>query len=344
MKKKTKWIIKIAEGAICAGGIALAAKAVSRSIISQRLQLKNKVALITGGSRGFGLILARKFAECGAIVVICGRSKEALQQASADLESKGGRYLALPCDITDEQQVKQLIQKIRDEVGSIDILINNAGIISVGPVETMNQSDYEKAMKTHFWGPLYLMNEVLPEMKKKRAGHIVNIASISSKVSFPHLLPYNASKYALSGLSEGLTAELKKYNVGMTTVYPGLMRTGSPPNIDVKGQHQKEYLWFKIADSLPFISMDANRAADKIIEAVKNRRQTLTLSLPAKIIRAVHGINPGITIAAFSFINFFLPNSGGRELSRKGYESESVISRSFLARKTDEAARNNLEL
>jgi NAD(P)-dependent dehydrogenase (short-subunit alcohol dehydrogenase family) len=343
MKNRTKWIIKVAEGTACVAGIALAAKAVNRSIIFQRLQLKNKVVLITGGSRGFGLILARKFAACGAIVVICGRSGEALQKASAELASKAAKHLALTCDITDKQQVKQLMQKIRDEVGAIDILINNAGIISAGPAESMDQSDYEKAMATHFWGPLYLMDEVLPEMKKNKTGHIVNIASISSKVSFPHLLPYNASKFALSGLSEGLTAELKKYNIGMTTVYPGLMRTGSPPNIEVKGQHRREYLWFKIADSLPFISMDANRAAGKIIEAVKSRRQTLTLSVPAKMIRMVHGINPNITIAAFSFINFFLPGSGGGKSSQRGYESESWFSSSFLARKTDEAAKKNLE-
>jgi short-subunit dehydrogenase len=162
-------------------------------------------------------------------------------------------------------------------------------------------------------------------------------------MSFPHLLPYNASKFALSGLSEGLTAELKKYGISVTTVYPGLMRTGSPHNITVKGRHKREYAWFKITDSLPFISMDANWAADKIIKALKKGKRTLILSLPAKMAAAVHGVAPGTAIAGFSFINKLLPSHDGEKETQKGYESESWISASFLTNKTNRAAKDNLE-
>lgn len=342
--KKSNWTSKIAKGTGFMLGAAFAAKLVAKKINPPRkVQLNEKVVLITGGGRGLGLILARKLAARGAMVIICGRSEETLKKAAEDLSFISERYIAIPCDITKREEVQELIRKIRQKTGEIDILINNAGIIQAGPVETMTKTDFEEAMDTHFWGPFYLMDEILPDMKKKKEGHIVNIASIGSKISFPHLLPYNTSKYALAGLSEGLTAELKKSNIHLTTVYPGLMRTGSPRNIDVKGQHRKEYTWFKVSDSLPFISINAEKAADKIIEAMRDRKRTLTLSLPAKVAAAVHGIAPELTIACLNVIDSLLPARNGGYTSRKGFESQSRISESFLTKKTDKAAEKNLE-
>lgn len=311
------------------------------------IHLENKVVLITGGSRGLGLVLARQLADEGAKIVICGRSDESLQKASEILEKRAAEFLAVPCDISDKQQVKRMISQIRDEMGSVDILINNAGIIQTGPMELMNDNDYKAVMDTHFWGPLHLIYEVLPDMKRKRTGRIVNIASIGGKISFPHLLPYNASKFALAGLSEGVTAELSKYNIKVTTVYPGLMRTGSPRNIDVKGQHKKEYAWFKISDSLPFISMDAEKAAHRIVDAMKNGDKTLTLSLPAKLAISAHALAPRLSITVFKAINYLLPDKPDRMDSsrvKKGYQSESKISESAITKKTDQAAEKNLEI
>lgn len=341
------WLTSIAKFAPFAIGAMASAALITKLIKSpEKLHLKDKVILITGGGRGLGIILARKLSEYGATIIICGRSKETLREASVEFTSKTKRFMAIPCDITDKDQISEMIRKIKGEVGSVDVLINNAGIITVGPEETMNQADYEEAMNTHFWGPFNLIKEVLPDMKEKGRGNIVNIASIGSKVSFPHLIPYNASKYALSGLSEGLAAELRKDNIKVTTVYPGLMRTGAPRNIDVKGQHKKEYGWFKILDSLPFLSMNADRAAEKIIEALREEKRAFILSAPAKAAVAVQGIFPGCAIAAFHFINLLLPDKKEAEIPRtsKGYESESRISESFLTSKTDEAARKNLEI
>lgn len=344
-EKNRSWVSSVIKGAAFAVGAAVVAKAVKRAIKPpEKLQLEDKVVLITGGGRGLGLILARKLAEHGATIVICGRSEETLSKASADLATRTDRFLAIPCNITDKEQVRWLIEQVKEKVGSVDVLINNAGNIQVGPVNTMDQSDFEEAINVHFWGPYYLIHEVLPDMKEKKSGNIVNICSIGSKVSFPHLLPYNTSKYALSGLSEGLSAELRKFNINVTTIYPGLMRTGSPQNIDVKGKHKQEYAWFKILDSLPLISINADRAADKIIEALRKGQRTLTLSVPAKLAVAAHGIAPAATIAAFNLINYLLPDMDGTEIPKKGYESESKVSASFLTKKTDEAARKNLEV
>ena len=306
--------------------------------------LKRKVVLITGGSRGLGLLLARNLADEGARVVICGRSRLKLREAVDSISGDGtDKVKAIKCDITSRRQVQKMVRKIEEDLGPVDILINNAGTIQVGPQEVMDEDDYQKTMDIHFWGPFRLIQEVLPEMKRKGWGRIVNIVSIGGKVSVPHLLPYNTSKFALSGFSEGLAAEVGKYNIKVTTVYPGLMRTGSPRNVDVKGQHEKEYALFKLSDSLPVLSMEADRAAKKIIKALKRGSRTLTLTLPAKAAIAAHGLAPGATIGLFDAANRLLPESGDDTSTKKGHESKSKLSESFLTKMTDEAAAENLQ-
>lgn len=339
--KKSGLRNRVIKGAAIGAGLFVSTKAVIDSF--NRFNLRGKVVLITGGSRGLGIVLARQLADEGAKIVICGRSEDSLQEASKELSAKGAIYFPVTCDVTDKQQIKEMVQQVKEEFGNIDVLINNAGIVQVGPMEEMNDEDYEQALKVHFWGPFNLINEVLPGMKNNKNGRIVNVVSIGGKVSFPHLLPYNVSKYALSGFSEGISAELRKYNIKVTTVYPGLMRTGSPRNIDVKGQHEKEYSWFKISDSIPLISVNAERAADKIITAMKIGQKTLTLTFPAKLAVAVHGIAPEITLNLFDLIDYLLPEESGEDQAKKGYESESEISESFLTKKTQEAAEQNLE-
>src|SRR5437868_10247139 len=176
----------------------------------------------------------------------------------------------------------------RARFGRIDVLVNNAGTIEVGPMEVMTLDDYEKAMRTHFWGPLYMVLAVLPEMRARKEGRIVNVSSIGGKISVPHLLPYCASKFALTGFSEGLRAELAKDGIVVTTVCPGLMRTGSPLNAFFKGQHQAEYAWFSISDSLPISSISAQRAARQIVRACKNGDAEVILSVPAQLAALFH--------------------------------------------------------
>ncbi len=328
--------------------LAIGTYLLSKSIMRARrtFPLNNKVVLIAGGTRGLGLVLARKIAREGGKVVICGRSEKSLKEASLDLEKITSKHLAVPCDITDKEQVKQLIQRINAELGTVDVLINNASIVQVGPMDLMDEEDFQKAMDVHTWGPLNLINEVLPEMKRKKIGRIVNIVSVGGIISYPHLLPYTISKHALSGLSKGVTAEVNERNIRITSVYPGLMRTGSPRNINVKGKHEKEYAWFKIADSLPGISMNADTSANRIINAIKRGDQTLVLTFPAKLISLLQVLAPDFTISMFKLDNYFLPDKpiSGQHKSQKGYESESKLSRNVLTKKTDEAAVKYQEL
>ena len=233
----------------------------------------------------------------------------------------------------------------REHFGAIDVLVNNAGVIQVGPMEVMTLEDYEQAMKTHFWGPLYTTLAVLPEMREREDGRIVNITSIGGKISVPHLLPYSASKFALVGFSEGLRAELKKDGIVVTTVCPGLMRTGSPRNATFKGQHRAEYAWFSISDSLPVSSMSAERAARQIVEACKRGDAEVVLSIQAKMAVLFHGLFPGLTADLLGFVNRLLPAPGGIGTRRaKGKESESDLSPSWLTTLSEQAAARNNEI
>lgn len=232
-------------------GVLFAIRAVLQ--LWRQYDLSGKTVLITGGSRGLGLVMARELLREGARLAICARDEAELERARTDLVRRGADVLALPCDVTNQEQVNEMVRVVRDRFGQIDVLINNAGAIAVGPMEVMTLEDYEAAMKIHFWAPLYTTLAVLPEMRQRHEGRIVNISSIGGKISTPHLLPYSASKFALTGFSEGLRAELASYGIVVTTICPGLMRTGSPYNAIFKGQHRAEYTWFSLSDSLPLI-------------------------------------------------------------------------------------------
>lgn len=307
--------------------------------------LRGKTVLISGASRGLGLVMARELARSGARLAICARDRAELERASADLVERGAEVLAIACDVTDTEQVNNMVQAVRDRFGQIDVLINNAGIIAVGPMEVMTPKDYEAAMKIHFWAPLYTTLAVLPEMRQRQDGRIVNISSIGGKISVPHLLPYSASKFALTGFSEGLRAEIAKDNILVTTVCPGLMRTGSPYNASFKSKHRAEFTWFTLSDSLPLISMSAERAARQILAACKRGDAEVVLSIPAQIAIKFHGLFPGITASLLGFVNNFLPKPGGIGADyAKGKDSTSGLSPSILTALTETAAQENNQL
>jgi NAD(P)-dependent dehydrogenase (short-subunit alcohol dehydrogenase family) len=307
--------------------------------------LRGKSVLITGGSRGLGMILARHVLHHGAQVAICARDPDELGRAAVDLSNHGDAILTVPCDLTELGQVRDMLQAVRTHFGQINVLINNAGTISVGPVETMTLDDFHEAMRNNFWSAVHTILEVLPEMRQRGEGHIVNITSIGGKLSVPHLLPYDASKFALVGLSEGLRAELAKHGIVVTTVCPGLMRTGSPRNAMFKGQHQAEYAWFSIGDSLPVFSMDADRAARQIIRAFRRGDAETVLTLPAQCASIFHGVFPGLTCDILGLDNRFLPGAREGDLEKiPGKACASDWSPSWLTKLSNEAAARNNEL
>jgi NAD(P)-dependent dehydrogenase (short-subunit alcohol dehydrogenase family) len=329
------------------GAVAVGAYAAARALIRGRryYDLADKTVIVTGGSRGLGLVLARECVSEGARVVICARDEAELDRARADLEARGGAVLAVPCDVTDQEQAEQMVRTAQDRFGFVHVLINNAGVIEVGPVEVMTLADFEEAMQTHFWAPLFTTLAVLPAMRRRGQGRIVNISSIGGRIAMPHLVPYDASKFALTGLSEGLRAELRKDGIFVTTVCPGLMRTGSPVNATFKGQHRAEFAWFSISDSLPLVTISAERAARQILTACKYGDAQAVLTWPAQLATAFHGLFPGATADLLGLVNAVLPGPGGIGTARaKGKDSTSEIAPSWLTALSDRAARRNNEV
>jgi NAD(P)-dependent dehydrogenase (short-subunit alcohol dehydrogenase family) len=310
---------------------------------SRGMDFRGRSVVIFGGSRGLGLVVARELAAEGARIAIAARNADELERARQDLEAHGAPVTTVVCDIREREEVDRAISEVVTKQGGIDVLINDAGIIQVGPIDHMTLSDFENAMATHFWGPLYSIRAALPHLRQSSSARIVNISSIGGKIAVPHLVPYCASKFALAGLSEGLRAELAKDGVRVTTVCPGLMRTGSTYNAWFKGNHRHEFAWFHIADSLPGVSIDARRAAQQIVEACRYGRAQLIITLPAKLAVVVNGAFPGVVASMTTLANRLLPGpdaeSGAQ--SRSGWQSVSRVAPSLVTREADRATVEN---
>jgi NAD(P)-dependent dehydrogenase (short-subunit alcohol dehydrogenase family) len=329
-------------------GLAAAAAAVfagNRAARQRRaIDFAGRIVVITGGSRGLGLVMARQLAAEGARLCLLARDEAELARARAQLGAC--EVMTIRCDVRRRSDVRAAVDMILDRWSAIDVLINNAGVIQVGPLEHMGTEDFENAMATHFWGPLHLMSEAVPAMRRRGFGRIVNIASIGGRLAVPHLAPYSASKFALVGLSDAVRTELDQYGIRVTTVSPGLMRTGSPPNVDVRGRHEAEYAWFAIADSLPGLSTSAEYAARQIIEACRYGDPELTITLPARLAIVANHLAPAAVARALMVVNRLLPSPNGiaGDRRRRGRDSTSKWAPSAATALTDRAAVVNNEV
>lgn len=329
------------------GGGGLVAAIVGREAFrrSRWFSFREKTAIVTGGSRGFGLELARHLVDEGANVAICARTTADLQSAEDDLRRRGGNVVSIECDVCDPEQVRAMVDKTLKAFGTVDVLFNVAGIIQVGPFDAMTREDFDKSLDTHFWAVLHTVEAVLPTMRERGWGRIVNIASLGGKRAVPHMLPYSVGKFALVGFSNGLRAELAKENILVTTICPSLMRTGSPRNAIFKGQHSKEYAWFSIGDSLPVASMNVQQAARQTLRACQNGDREVLLANPLNIGIGLQSLFPGITQSILTWADRLLPEMGGiGQQSARGYDSESVWSPSVLTTLTESAAQRNNQM
>jgi len=310
-------ISRLAAAAVAAGGVALSFYSARRSTRYLKERSKNrftgKTVLITGGSRG--LALAAEFAASGANLVLAARDESELLRARQSLVASGdvteSQVQLVPCDLTSREQAEAMIQAAISRWGGIDVLVNNAGIIRVGPASTLTVDDFIETMETNFFAMLYCTWAALPHMASRGAGDIVNISSFGGKVAVPHMLSYSASKFAATGFSEGLHTEVKSLGIHLTTVCPGLMRTGSHLNAEFKGRHEEEYRWFSLGAALPLVSVSASRAARLIVAAAARREAELMISPQAAIGVRLAGLMPNTTAAVLSQINRLLPDAGG---------------------------------
>jgi short-subunit dehydrogenase len=323
-------------GLACTGAIAwYAVKASQR----KSKNLRGKVVLITGSSRGLGLALAEEFGKKGAKLALCARDTEELGRARKLLLVRGAAendedIFVSSHDLCEPQQAEQLIEEVTARFGHIDVLVNNAGVITVGPVENQTAEDFRNVMEANFFSGLQCTLAVLPQMLARRDGNIVNITSIGGKIAVPHMLPYTASKFAAVGFSEGLNAELRSKGIHVTTVCPGLMRTGSHLNALFTGDAAREYRWFSLCAGFPGISASARTAARKILHATAAGKSEIAITPQAMFAVRVAGLCPTATARAMQLMNAVLPSAvEGATGNRRGAEvrSREVTPAVFLA-------------
>ncbi|MFJ6213383.1 SDR family NAD(P)-dependent oxidoreductase [Streptomyces sp. NPDC092296] len=304
-------------------------------------------ALVTGASRGLGLLIARELADRGCRLLICARDAAELDRAADRLRSRGAVVTALAVDITAPGAAERLVTAAYDRYGSLDVLVNDAGVIQVGPLEAMREEDFRAAMETMFFAPLRLVLAALPRLRAEGSGRIVNVASIGGRIAAPHLLPYDAAKFAVTGLSEGLRAELAGTGVSVTTAVPGLMRTGSHLAAEFSGRSEREYAWFAAAASMPLLAMDAERAAAAIVRAAEHRRPEVVLTPAARLAVRLHGLAPATTTRALGLAARLLPSAdGGTTRNVPGAAAARSLGSRLVGRLTtlgDRAARRHNE-
>lgn len=326
-------------------GAAMAARQVQRA--RRRISFAGRTVIICGGSRGLGLILARELAEEGADLMLVARTREDLERARCELRSITGREVVVHAiDVTEDGAMRQVIDDAIARTGRIDVLMNCAGVIQVGPFDHMTRADFERALATHLWGPLAAMQAVIPVMRSQGQGRIVNVSSIGGRVAMPHQAPYAASKFALFGLSDAVGDEVARDGIRVTTVCPGTMRTGSHVNIDVKGRHESEYAWFAAAASMPFLSMDATSAARKILRACRYGERRLTVGLPARIAVVADTLLPELMPDLMSVVNRLMPDSEPLlgDTTRTGWDSLSSTAPRLLTARADRVVAEHNEL
>lgn len=266
------------------------------------------VALVAGASRGLGLLIARELLKRGHRVAICARGAEELSTAVGIL-TESGDVRSYVCDVGDRAGVQALVQHVEADLGPIDVLVTVAGVIQVGPVESVQLEHFDEAISTMVWGPVQLAWTVLPGMRERGHGRIGTVASIGGMIAPPHLLPYATAKFAAVGFSEGLAAELSGSGVSSTTIVPGLMRTGSHERALFTGDVGAEYAWFAPSASLPLLAMNADRAAEKIVDGVLAGRPHVALHPMTHLGMRVHGLAPSTTVRALGLIGRLLPEA-----------------------------------
>lgn len=265
------------------------------------------VALVLGASRGLGFLVAAELGATGYDLAVCARSADGLEAARPDLEATGASVLALPADLSRRAEAEEAVDTAAHHFGRLDVVVANAGIIQVAPVRSITATDVIDAHDAIFWSAVYPVLHAVGVMRRQGGGRIAVITSIGGKVPSPHLLPYTAAKFAAVGFAEALRTEVAKDGITVTTVVPGLMRTGSPRNALVGGDRDAEYRWFALLDSVPLVSMDARRAARRIVRGTLAGRGELILTPLAKVGVRVHGVAPAVTTSILAVFDRLLP-------------------------------------
>lgn len=309
---------------------------------------ENSVVVITGGSRGLGLEIARCYAQRNASLALCSRDQKDLDRAREILgrEFPFANVFTRKCDVGDKEQVQRFLSAVNKRFGPINLLINNAGIIQVGPIQALASKDFEAALHSNLWGVINCCQAGLSQLIQTK-GTILNVTSIGGVVPIPHLIPYATSKFGAVGFSVSLAAEMGRYGVHVTTVMPWLMRTGSYLKVLLKGREEKEFGWFSFGGNSPFTAINSKRAARAIVRACDKKKKFKVIGAYGKLARLMFALAPNTTINLMSGINRLLPavphDYSPSEPPRRGHEFRKQLSPLAFGKWGDKAAFKNNE-
>ncbi|MBZ9750923.1 SDR family NAD(P)-dependent oxidoreductase [Deinococcus sp. HMF7604] len=309
----------------------------ARRALTPPYDLSGKVTLVTGGSRGLGLALAQELLTRGARVTLMARTEADLHRAQASLNAPG-RVSVVAGDVTQAADLDRAVAETVRAHGRLDVLINNAGIIQVGPLANTTEADFRQSLEVNALAPLRLVRAALPHLRG--GGRVVIVSSLGGKVAVPHLAPYSVSKFAAAGLGQALRAELAREGVTVTTVLPGLMRTGSPRNAPIKGQQAREYTLFATLDNLPGLTLDAHEAARRIVTALVRGDAEATIGAPAWLLSTAQALAPQLTADLLALGSRLLPGPGRTTQAVTGHEVETALTRANPLKSAAEAEFN----
>ncbi|WP_339843427.1 oxidoreductase [Paenibacillus sp. FSL W7-1088] len=245
---------------------------------------ESKVWLITGCSTGFGRHISQKAIEAGYKVVVTARNVEQVTDLAAGHEDQ---VIALPLDVTNPEQIRNVVDRTIEKFNRIDVLVNNAGIGYFSSVEESEEEETRKMFEVNFWGLMNVTNAVLPHMRSQKSGHIINFSSIGGLTSFPTLGYYHATKYAVEGISESLSQEVAPFNIHVTLIEPSSFRTDWGGRSSVKTETSipelKESIVGQMLQGIELgVGQEAGdpaKAAEAVIKVVETTEPPLRLLL-----------------------------------------------------------------
>jgi short-subunit dehydrogenase len=274
-------------------------------------EIRGKRVLITGASSGIGKALAFALAKKGAVLALAARRADRLEHVAADISAALPHLpkpLVFPCDVTIKENVIRLFETSIEQIGGIDVLVNNAGIGVYGDAAKTSISDFRTILDVNFFGAVHCILEVLPHMTRRGEGHIVNIASVAAKHGVPYLGAYGAGKAALAALSQSLRAELAGSGISVVVVYPGYTQT--------EFFFKEKHVGGGRRPTGPYEHPD--KVANAILRGIESNRQEIILSVEGRVLSAIQGIIPGIVDKAMERIahRFREPKEGSNEQTK----------------------------
>jgi NAD(P)-dependent dehydrogenase (short-subunit alcohol dehydrogenase family) len=289
-------------------GLALGGLALELVGLRRRTRLRGATAVVCGASRGLGRAIVLELARRGAKkIAICARHEEDLEGLAADLVLRGIPVVAKRCDLTNRTEVDDFFEDVQAQLGPVDIVVTNAATMAVGPFAAWTKNDFDEAHASIFESTLNAVLAAVPGMRQRRKGTIAMITSIGAKVGVPHLAPYCAAKFAVMGLAESIRPELAVDGVNVLAVVPGLMRTGSHVHAQFKGDHALEYAWFATSATAPLLSIDADRAARRIVGAIGRGSAEVAFTPEARLAPLLRVLAPNLWTEALTLVARLLP-------------------------------------